>query len=161
MAYKVISPIMNYFLANNMCKDYTDIEGENIALVQLNPSLSATFQEPLFFDSNTILDGENATITGIEFVNANQLIKTPSGQTTIDASYYANGLLTISDLKKQIIAQLPLTSLISQSNGGKIKFTFFNTHVWANCYVDFTASGITSPTIPLLFNVYYVPKIKN
>lgn len=152
---------MNYFLANNMCKDYTDIQGEMVALVQLNPLANATYQEPLYFDSQTMLDGENVTITGIEFVNANQLIKTPSGQTTIDALYYPNGLLTISDLNRQIIAQLPLTSLISQSNGGKIKFTFFNTHVWANCYVDFTASGITSPTIPLLFNVYYTEKIKN
>ena len=152
---------MNYFLANNMCKDYTAIEGEMVALVQLNPPTLATYQEPMYFDSQTMLDGENATITGIEFVNANQLIKTPSGQTTVDALYYPNGLLTISDLSKSIIAQLPLTSLISQSNGGKIKFTFFNTQLWANCFVDFTAGAFSSPTIPLLFNVYYVPKVKN
>lgn len=152
---------MNYFLANNMCKDYTGIEGEMCALVQLNPPTNATYQEPMYFDSQTMLDGENATITGISLVNTNQLIKTPSGQDTIDALYYKNGLLTISDLKRQIIAQLPLTSLITQSNGGKLKFTFFNDQVWQNCYVDFTAGGFSSPAIPLLFNVYYVPKIKN
>ena len=152
---------MNYFLANNMCKDYTTIEGEMCALVQLNPPVNGTYQEPMYFDSQTMLDGENATITAIEFVNSNQLIKTPSGQDTVDAVNYKNGLLTISDLKKQIIAQLPLTSLISQSNGGKIKFTFFNTQLWANCFVDFTLAPFSSPSIPLLFNVYYVPKIKN
>ena len=152
---------MNYFLSNNMAKDYTTIEGEMVALVQLNPPLNGTYQEPMYFDSQTILDGENATITGIEFVNTNQLIATPSGQQTVDAVNYRYGLLTISDLKKQIIAQLPLTSLISQSNGGKIKFTFFNTQVWANCFVDFTLAPFSNPNIPLLFNVYYVTKIKN
>ena len=152
---------MNYFLSNNMAKDYTDIEGEMVALVQLNPPTNATYQEPMYFDSQTMLDGDNATITGIEFVNSNQLVKTPSGQTTIDALLYKNGVLTISDVNKTIIAQLPLTSLISQNNGGKIKFTFFNTQLWANCFVDFTLAPFSSPTIPLLFNVYYVNKIKN
>ena len=162
MAYQVISPIMNYFIANNMAKEYTDVEGEMCQFVQINPTLNATFQEPIYFNSNSILDGENATITGIEFLTPTSLILSPEGlvndYTNSTARY---GILYISDLKRQIIAQLPLYSLVTQNNGGKIKFTFFNDQVWQNCYVEFNLNNFTTPTQPLMFNIYYVPKIKN
>jgi len=162
MSYKVISPIMNYFLANNMAKDYTSIEGEQCMLVQLNPPTGASIQEPLYFDSNTMLDGDNCTITAIEILGTNTLAASPNGQTPIDGgTVFKAGVLTISDLKRQIIAQLPLTSLLTTSNGGKLKFTHFNTQVWQNCYIEFTLNNITNIDNPILFNVYYVPKVKN
>jgi hypothetical protein len=162
MAYQVISPIMNYFLANNMAKDYTTIEGEMCQFIQINPTLNANFQEPIYFDSQTMLDGENATITGIEFLTPTSLSNSING----DSNEYTNaiakyGVLTISDLKRQIIAQLPLYSLVTTNNNGKIKFTFFNDQVWQNCYLEFNLNNFTTPTQPLMFNVYYVPKIKN
>jgi hypothetical protein len=162
MSYKVISPIMNYFLANNMAKDYTSIEGEQCMLVQLNPPTGASIQEPLYFDSNTMLDGDNCTITAIELLGDITLSRSPNGQTPIDgATVFPSGVLTISDLKRQIIAQLPLTSLITTNNNGKLKFTHFNTQVWQNCYIEFTLNNITNINNPILFNVYYVPKVKN
>ena len=122
MAYQVISPIMNYFLANNMAKDYTTVEGEMCQFVQINPTSNASFQEPIYFNSQTMLDGENATITGIEFLTPTSLLLSPEGlvndYTNSTAKY---GILYISDLKRQIIAQLPLYSLVTQNNGGKIK----------------------------------------
>jgi hypothetical protein len=162
MAYQVISPIMNYFLANNMAKDYTTVEGEMCQFVQINPTSNASFQEPIYFNSQTMLDGENATITGIELLTPTSLILSPEGlvndYTNSTARY---GILYISDLKRQIIAQLPLYSLVTQNNGGKIKFTFFNEQVWQNCYIEFNLNNFTTPTQPLMFNVYYIPKIKN
>jgi hypothetical protein len=74
---------------------------------------------------------------------------------------FPSGILTISDLKRQIIAQLPLTSLVTQNNNGKLKFTYFNTQVWQNCFIEFTLNNVTNIANPILFNVYYVPKIKN
>ena len=152
---------MNYFLANNMAKDYTTIEGEMCQFIQINPTLNANFQEPIYFDSQTMLDGENATITGIEFLTPTSLSNSING----DSNEYTNaiakyGVLTISDLKRQIIAQLPLYSLVTTNNNGKIKFTFFNDQVWQNCYLEFNLNNFTTPTQPLMFNVYYVPKIK-
>ena len=153
---------MNYFLANNMAKDYTSIEGEQCMLVQLNPPTGASIQEPLYFDSNTMLDGDNCTITAIEILGTNTLSESPNGQTPIDGgTVFKAGVLTISDLKRQIIAQLPLTSLLTTSNAGKLKFTHFNTQVWQNCYIEFTLNNITNIDNPILFNVYYVPKVKN
>jgi len=162
MSYQVISPIMNYFLANNMAKDYTGIEGEMCQLVQLNPPTGASIQEPLYFDSNTMLDGDNCTITAIEILPVATLSQSPNGQTPIDGgTVFPQGILTISDLKRQIIAQLPLTSLVTSNNNGKLKFTFFNTHVWQNCFIEFMIGNITDINNPILFNIYYVPKIKN
>jgi hypothetical protein len=162
MAYQVISPIMNYFLSNNMAKNYAGIEGEKCALIQLNPPLDAAFQQPIYFDSNTMLDGDYATITAIELLGFNELSAAPNGQTPIDgATLFPYGVLTISDLKRQVIAQLPLTSLLTDNNNGKLKFTFFETQVWQNCYIEFNINNVTDPVNPILFNVYYVPKIKN
>jgi len=159
MALQVISPIMNYFLANNMTKEYTAVEGERCELVQINIPSNLQFQEPLYFNSNTILDGENCTITAIEFIVGEQLLYAPDGQLN-DAGTFANyGLLTISDLKRQIIAQFPLQVLSTYYNNGKLRFTFLNDQVWQNCNIQFNLS--TPQPIPLLFNVYYVPKIKN
>jgi len=162
MAYQVISPIMNYFLANNMAKDYTTTEGEMCQFVQINPTLNNSFQEPIYFNSNTMLDGENATITGIEFLTPTSLSNSPEGLVNDYSNSTAKyGILVISDLKRQLIAQLPLYSLVTQNNGGKIKFTFFNDQVWQNCYIEFNLNNFTTPTQPLMFNVYYIPKIKN
>jgi hypothetical protein len=159
---KLISPIISYFLANNMAKDYTSIEGEMSMLVQLTPPTLAGYQEAMYFDSQTMLDGQNATITGIELVNQTELAKTPNGgYDTIDSVLLPYGILYISDIKNQIIAELPLTSLQRSTNNGKLTFTNFNTQLWANCYVEFAQAPFSSPTIPLLFNIYYIPKPKN
>ena len=158
---KIISPILNYFLANNMAKDYTDVEGEMSMLVQLTPPTLAGYQEAMYFDSQTMLDGENATITGIELVNQTELSNAPNGDVTMDSVLFPYGILYISDIKNQIIAELPLTTLQRTANSGKLLFTNFNTQLWANCYVEFTQAPFSSPTIPLLFNVYYIPKQKN
>jgi len=153
---------MNYFLANNMAKDYTTTEGEMCQFVQINPTLNNSFQEPIYFNSNTMLDGENATITGIEFLTPTSLSNSPEGLVNDYSNSTAKyGILVISDLKRQLIAQLPLYSLVTQNNNGKIKFTFFNDQVWQNCYIEFNLNNFTTPTQPLMFNVYYIPKIKN
>lgn len=157
---RVISPIIEYFVANKLCKDYTAIEGERSTFVRLNFPLLAAYQTPIYFDSQSILDGDNCTITGIELINPTELAKAPNGDTTLDVSYYKYGILKIANLKREVIAELPLTSLIRTNNNGKLKFTNFNDQVWQNCFVEFMDGGFSSPTIPLLFNVYYVPKIK-
>ena len=108
-----------------------------------------------------MLDGQNATITAIEIVPSTELAQLPTGQTNVDSSILPNGVLYMSNLKRQIIAQLPLYGLQRTPNNGKPTFTYFNDQVWQNCYVEFTSTGFTTPITPLTFRVYYVPKIKN
>ena len=108
-----------------------------------------------------MLDGQNATITAIEIVPSTELTILPTGQTNVDSSILPNGVLYVSNLKRQIIATLPLYGLQRSANNGKPTFTYFNDQVWQNCYVEFTANNFTTTTTPLTFRVYYVPKIKN
>ncbi len=151
---------MNYFLANNMCKDYTSVQGEMSELVVLNLPDLANYQEPIYFAPSSLLDGENSTITGIELIPPATLSDAPDGRDNLDALYQNKAILTISDLKRTKIAELPLSSLIRSNNGGKLKFTHFNSQVWQNCYVQFLDAPFTSTLIPLIFNVYYTLKEK-
>ena len=162
MAYQVISPIMNYFLANNMAKDYTSERGEKSMLVQLTPPDLAQYDQPMYFDSNTMLNGNNAIITGIEIIGSGELIKTPNGGlSTIDASLWQYGILNILDIKNDVIAQMPLYSLSTGNNDNKIKFTYLDKQLWSNCFVSFAQAPFSSPLIPLLFNIYYNPLQKD
>jgi hypothetical protein len=157
----VVSPIINYFLTHNLCKDYTAIEGEMSTLVTLNFPNTGNYQNSYYFASQTMLDGLNATITAIEIVPSQELTYLPNGKQNVDSSILPSGVLYVSNLKRQIIAQLPLYGLQRSANNGKPTFTYFNDQVWQNCYVEFTNSGFTTPITPLTFRVYYVPKIKN
>lgn len=156
----VVSPIINYFLTHNLCKDYTAIEGEMSTLVTLNFP-NSNYQQPYYFSSQTMLDGQNCTITALEIVPSTELVSLPNGQLNVDSSILTNGVLYVSNLKRQIIAQIPLTTLVRTNNGGKPTFTFFNDQVWQNCYVEFTSSGFATSITPLTFRVYYVTKQKN
>ncbi len=157
----LISPIINYFLANDMCKDYTDVIGEKCMQIQLTLPTLAGFQQPIYFGSQTILDGENCTITGISLISNTELGVSPSGLTNLDTALYSNlGILYIANLNREVIATLPLYTLVLINNNGKVQFTKFDKQVWANCYVEFSSTAFTSPTIPLLFNVYYTIKNK-
>ena len=157
----VVSPIINYFLSNNLCKDYTAIEGEMSTLVTFSFPNSGDYQRSYYFSSQTMLDGQNCTITAIEVVPSTELTRLPNGEFSVDSSILPNGVLYMSNLKRQIIAQLPLYGLQRTANNGKPTFTYFNDQVWQNCYVEFTSTGFTTPTTPLTFRVYYVNKQKN
>ena len=158
---KLISPIVNYFLANNLTKDYTDVSGEMQAVITLNFATSPTIQQSNYFASANFLDGQNATITSIQVVNGTTTLTTlPNGQTNFNESYLPYGVLYISNLNREVIATLPLVNLDPTQNNSKICFTWFNTQVWQNCYVEFTNTGFTTNQ-PLTLLISYIPKPKN
>ena len=157
----VVSPIINYFLTHNLCKDYTAIEGEMSTLVTLSFPNTGNYQNSYYFSSQTMLDGQNATITAIEIVPSTELSTLPTGQQNLSESVLPNGVLYVSNLSRSIIATLPLYGLQRSANNGKPTFTYFNDQVWQNCYVEFTSNNFTTTITPLTFRVYYVPKIKN
>jgi hypothetical protein len=164
MAYQVISPLMNHFLANNMAKDYTSVRGEKSMFVQLTPPDLAQYDQPMYFDSNTMLNGNNAIITGIEIILPTQLTTTPNGLTPLDGEggVFRYAILNILDIKNDVIAQLPLQSLITNNaNNAKIKFTYFDKQLWSNCFVSFAQAPFSSPLEPLMFNIYYNPLQKD
>jgi hypothetical protein len=88
------------------------------------------------------------------------LLNLPSGQQNFPGQYFTYGVLYISNLRREIIAELPLWNLNPNNNNGKPFFTYFEDVVWQNCYVKFTTTAFTSAIRPLAFQVYYTPRIQ-
>lgn len=163
----LISPLVDYFLSNNMAKPYADIEGDESKSVYVpfttignaNPQV----QKAIYFAPDNDLDYQNSIITAIEFVpeETNQRFYNGSNAYVNNIGIATNpilsGVLYISNLQREIIATLPLTSLIRRLNNGKITFTYFTNVVWQNCYVEFTDITGLNATKGMQFNVYYKP----
>jgi hypothetical protein len=165
MTKALVSPLVNYFLANNFAKPYDDIEGESSKSVFIPFKALGTnqiqVQKSMYFASDTSLDWYNVEITAIEFVPSSTQSKMFNGTNEYVNNQPAagtallTGVLYISNLKRELIAMMPLSTLIRSNNLGKITFTQFNTQIWQNCYVEFTDITGLNTDNGLEFRVYY------
>ena len=156
MQKALMSPLITYFLANDFCRVYDGVQGELSTLAELNIN-SNQIQQPLYFPSDSSLDGDNCIITGIEVITSNQLTNSPTYGDLNAANALKNGILYIGNLKREIIAEIPLACLSRFLNGGKLRFTHFTDQVWQNCYVKLFNTNGATPKLSLLFNVYSTP----
>jgi len=163
---RLISPIVNYFLSNNLARNYTDVKGELSELVTLDFP-TQNYQQAYYFAPKTNLDGTQSIITAISVIgdtleagSPGGLLNLPSGEQNFPGQYFNYGVLYISNLKREIIAELPLWNLNPNNNNGKPFFTYFENVLWQNCYVKFTTLAFTSAIRPLAFQVYYTPRLK-
>lgn len=163
---RLISPIVNYFLSNNLARNYTDVKGELSELVTLDFP-TQNYQQAYYFAPKTKLDGTQSIITAISVIgdtleagSPGGLLNLPSGEQNFPGQYFDYGVLYISNLKREIIAELPLWNLNPNNNNGKPFFTYFENVLWQNCYVKFTTLAFTSAIRPLAFQVYYTPRLK-
>lgn len=115
----------------------------------------------MYFASDTMLDWYNAEITGIEFIPSETQAQFFNGTNRYVSNIPATapalltGVLYISNLKRELIAQIPLSTLIRSNNLGKLTFTEFTTQIWQNCYVEFVDITGLNPDNGLEFRVYY------
>lgn len=167
---RVISHILEKFQKENMAKPYNDVAGDFCKLAQIDFSVtgknSLVNQKSFYFDADPTLDGENAIITAIEYVDPNQQGFTLNGRAIepLNALAVGGAVLYISDFQRTLIAQLPcrvlsttntVSSLPISSRNGKKTFTHFTTQKWQNCYVEFTDVAALSTSGSLLFRIYY------
>ena len=88
-----------------MARPYNDIAGDCSTIAQIDFSAtgknSLLNQKSFYFDANPELDGENAIITAIEYVDPNQQAKTLNGRDieTVDAMANSGAVLYISDFR--------------------------------------------------------------
>lgn len=160
---KLITPTLKDYEQKRLIRQYDGIAGQRCTMVTLYFP-TTNYQVPYYFASQTILDGENATITAIEVVRDTDpgvLARVPNGDTNFLSAYLPFGVLYMSNVKREIIAEIPLTQLDSTQNSGKKNLTWFDDQVWHNCYVMFLSNTFTIPTIPLTFMVWYLEKTKN
>jgi hypothetical protein len=123
-------------------------------------------QKSFYFDANPELDGENAIITAIEYVDPLQQPFTLNGRQTetVDSMAQSGAVLYISDFKRTLIAQLPVkplsvtqvvSSLPLNVRNGKKTFTHFTSQKWQNCYVEFTDTSFLNANNSILFRIHY------
>ena len=167
---RVVSHILEQFQNNNLAKPYNSIAGDCSTIAQIDFSAtgknSLVNQKSFYFDANPELDGENAIITAIEYVDPLQQPFTLNGRQTetVDSMAQGGGVLYISDFKRTLIAQLPVkplsvtqvvSSLPLNVRNGKKTFTHFTSQKWQNCYVEFTDTSVLSANNSLLFRIHY------
>lgn len=161
---------MEKFQKENMAKPYNDVAGDFCKLAQIDFSVtgqnSLVNQKSFYFDADPGLDGENAIITAIEYVDPTQQAFTLNGRAieNLNALAVGGAVLYISDFQRTLIAQLPVRvlsttntvlSLPISSRNGKKTFTHFTTQKWQNCYVEFTDVSVLSTIGSLLFRIHY------
>jgi hypothetical protein len=160
----IISPLIRYFREQNMSRDYTQFGADRAILVPLVIPPSYTWQSPIYFPPQSILDGDNCTITAISVSTPAQFDRTTEGVNNVSSrTTLKNAVLFISNLRREVIAELPLEMLAFDQGEVLIPnrpcLTHFDEQVWQNCYVQLTASG-TYTNQAIMFTVYYRTKDK-
>ena len=148
-----------------MSRDYTQFGADHAILVPLVIPPSYTWQSPIYFPPQSILDGDNCTITAISVSTPQQFDRTTEGVNNVSSrSTLKNAVLFISNLRREVIAELPLEMLAFDQQSDPLVpnrpcLTHFDEQVWQNCYVQITASG-TYTNQAIMFTVYYRTKDK-
>ncbi len=166
----VVSNVLEAYCKSNMAVPYADpIEGEYKSVYmpfQATGQYSQGIQKAYYFQPDNQLDGDNAVIKGLELVTGN-VAQGFYAQGAIrdnmppfpDASL-STGVLYISNLKREILATLPLIDLARDVNGGKLLRTFFTQHLWQNCYIEFVNPAVVQAISGIQLIVYYEERKK-
>jgi len=167
-----VSSTFKAYCENNMAVPYGDpILGKDGCLTKFKSvyipfqsagAYSAGIQKSYYFQPDSVLDGKNAIIKGLEIVtavtsesfyaqgvirdNIPQILGSPSLST---------GVLYISNEKREVLATIPIIDLDRNANDGKLLRTYFTQHLWQNCYFEFTDPTSISPNVGIQLIVYY------
>lgn len=157
--------IMDVYGENHMAMPFGDIVAEKCKSVIIPFTATGNYQvlsgKPLYFRPDTELDYTNCVIKGIQLVVREEIdeFQAADGITRDNIALNAiqKGILYISNLNREIIATLPLFNLSKYHNDGKLAQTFFNNHIWQNCYVEFIddGGGLPNQANYLYLLVYY------
>jgi len=167
--HRIVSPLVDYFLRNNMMRPFADMLGYRSKSIILEftaagtPYSIAPFKR-YNFQPDDSLNGENALITAIEIICADQQIQLGSGKENISSNVLKNGFLNICDKDQNIVSTIPLFNLYAPaytSSGKTISRKLFMTHWkeqnWQNCFFEFADTTGISTTQGIKFVVYYEP----
>jgi len=119
-------------------------------------SISNTAQTSFYFGNEFIIR-DARKITGIEVFSAADMTKTPTGATVISDANLKLGYLTLVtvDGNREVVAQMPLSSLQASNNEGIIREFDMPMINPSKCYVTFgDNAGLTANDV-ILFNFYY------
>lgn len=164
MSFAIVSPLINYFKRNNMCKNYTDIPSGNFKTVVIPFSSTGAYElkvgKNLYFPHDTQLD--NSFITAFDCIDNTELSSIPNVAGVISdnlsPSLLANCIVVFCNNEREIVATLAAGSIILSANSGKKTFTDFKDIVIGNSYIYFTSIAGLSTSNCFAAKVYYSEK---
>ena len=133
---KIVSPLWQYFKDTKKLKPVGCIEGEFSKSITL-PVSSTSIGQQLYFDPDSELD--NAVIKTIELDINTNLVRMFYQNTQLDPIGQAQStraMLTLSNAERNVMVQMPLSTLIRSSLSGKPSFFLLDNINWHNCYIE-------------------------
>lgn len=158
---RLVSPLINYFFQTNKARKVGCVEGEFSKTIGLPVKSTQPYFEQYFRPDPSLT---SSVINSIELVTAATLESITVDGTDYSiatADSYKSTILVLSDINREIIAEIPLRTAVRYINKGKATFTNFENIVWDNCYIYYTdpsGVGITTDDVTCI-RVYYTPKV--
>lgn len=155
---QIVSPLIKYFFDTDKARSVGCIEGNRsktivIPITTLQPSTAIYFQPDASLTDSVMkslecVSGENLT----PVFNNGQAFDNPV------AAQLAGGILVLSNLQREVIAELPLFTLIRSINQGKATFTNFYDVDWQACYIYFPSVGSLALNNAVVLRAFYSDK---
>lgn len=146
---RLISPLLEYLTVSKKMKQVGSYEGAYTKSVYLPFTSNATLGQQYYFQPDEVLDSKNNFITGIELVDTVTNATAPTVPTTdpLSTTQARQGYLYICNLNREVLATLPLYTLIRRLNAGKPTYLYFDEPVvWQNCFIQFESLGTAVTT---------------
>lgn len=146
---RLISPLLEYLTVSKKMKQVGSYEGAYTKSVYLPFTSNATLGQQYYLQPDEVLDSKNNFITGIEMVDTVTNATAPTVPSTdpLSTTQARQGYLYICNLNREVLATLPLYTLIRRLNAGKPTYLYFDEPVvWQNCFIQFESLGTAVTT---------------
>lgn len=109
----ILSPLIEYFAASKKMKQVGSYEGAYTKSVYLPFTATVLLGTQYYFPPDQVLDSKNNLLTSIAMVDSSTNSKAPTSPTTdpLSALQAAQGYLYICNLRREIIATIPLLTV--------------------------------------------------
>lgn len=156
---KILSPLLSYFSTTGKMKAVGCVEGEFSKTIVL-PITNIQNSFTLYFNPDNELS--NSVIRSIELLtstNVSVVEKNGINYDNLSDAQAAGGILVLLSPKREILASLPLATIIRSINAGKATYTNFSDVAWDSCYVFFPSPVAAADTYAVTVRVYFDKKI--
>ena len=146
---RIISPLIEYLTVSKKMKQVGSYEGAYTKSVYLPFTSNALVGTQYYLQPDEVLDSQNNFLTTIELVDSSTNATAPTVPTTdpLTSGQAAQGYLYICNTQREILATLPLYTLIRRLNAGKPQYLYFDDPVvWQNCFIQFESLGTAITT---------------
>ena len=155
---RIVSPLIKYFFDTDKARSVGCIEGDRSKTIVIPITTTQPFT-PIYFQPDTQLtDSQVKSLECVSGENLTPVFNNGSAYDNLVAAQLAGGILVLSNLEREVIAELPLYSLIRSINKGKASFTQFKDVNWQASYIYFPSVGSISASNAVTIRAYYSDK---